>query len=138
MTQIYVNDIVFGAISSNLALSFVKEMKSKFEMSMVSELNCFLGLQIRQLKDDIFLSLSKYARELVKKFGLESTKHSRTSMSTTTKLSKDTSRKNVEQKLYRSMVGSFLYLNVSRLGISFSVGACARYQANPKKSLNFS
>ena len=87
-------------------------MKTKFKMSMVSELSFFLGLQIRQLKDGIFISQSKYARELVKKIGLESSKHSRTPTSTTTKLSKDASRKDVEQKLYRSMIGSLLYLTM--------------------------
>ena len=78
VAQIYVNDIVFRATSSDLALSFAKEMKLEFKMSMVVELNFFLGLQIRQLKDDIFLSQSKYVRELEKKFGLKSTKHSKT------------------------------------------------------------
>ncbi|KAL6312376.1 hypothetical protein AAG906_008048 [Vitis piasezkii] len=134
VVQIYVDDIVFGVTSSGLALSFAKEMKTKFEMSMVSELSFFLGLQIRQLKDGIFISQSKYARELVKKFGLESSKHSRTPTGTTAKLSKDASRKDVEQKLYRSMIGSLVYLTASRPNISFSVRAYVRYQANPKES----
>ena len=55
-------------------------------------------------------------------------------MSTITKLSKNASRKDVEQKLYRRMVGSLLYLTTSHPDISFSVGVCARYQANPKES----
>ena len=55
-------------------------------------------------------------------------------MSSTTKLSKDASRKNVEQKLYRSMIGSLLYLTPSCPDISFSVGAYAKYQANLKES----
>ena len=75
-----------------------------------------------------------YVRELVKKFSLESSKHSRTPMNTTTKLRKYTSGKNVEQKFYRSMIWSLLYLTTSHPEISFSVGVCARYQANPKKS----
>ena len=100
-------------------------------MSMVGELTFFLGLHIRQLKDKIFLSQSKYAKELVKKFGLESSKHSRTPMSTTTKLCKDASRKNVEKSFYRSMIGNLFYHTTSHPNISFSVGACARYQANP-------
>ena len=93
--------VVFRATSSDIALSFADEMKIEFKMSMVGEFTLFLGLQIRQLKYEIFLSQSKYARELVKKFGLESSKHSTTLMSTTTKLSKDAFRKDVEQKLYR-------------------------------------
>ena len=103
-------------------------------MSMVGELTFFLRSQVKQLKDGIFHSQSKYAREFVKKFGLESSKHSKTPMSTTTKLSKDESRKDVEQKVYRSMIGSLLYLTTSHPNISFSVGAYARYQANLKES----
>ena len=98
--------MVFGVTSSDFTLSFTEEMKTEFEMSMVGELTFFIGLQIRQLKYEIFLSQTKYARELAKKFSLESFKHSRTPMRTTTKLSKDTSRKDIEQKLYRSMIRS--------------------------------
>ena len=107
-------------------------MKTEFKLNIVGELIFFLGLQIRQFKDGIFLSLSKYARKVVKKFDLESSKYYKTLMSITTKLGKDASRKDVEQNLYRSIIGSLLYLTTSRLDISFSVGACARYQANPK------
>ncbi|KAL6345655.1 hypothetical protein AAG906_017391 [Vitis piasezkii] len=81
-----------------------------------------LDCKIRQLKYEIFLFQSKYAKELVKKFSLKSTKHSRTPMSTATKLSKDTSRKDVEQKFYKNMIGGLLYLTIS-LDLSFSVGA---------------
>ncbi|RVW69235.1 Retrovirus-related Pol polyprotein from transposon TNT 1-94 [Vitis vinifera] len=134
VAQIYVDDIVFGSTSSECALDFSKEMKSEFEMSMVGELTYFLGFQVKQLKDGIFLSQSKYARELVKNFGLESTKHFRTPMPTNLKLSKDESGKGVEETLYRSMIGSLLYLTASRPDIAFSVGVCARYQACPKES----
>ena len=89
---------------------------------------------MKQLKDGIFLSQSKYARELVKKFGLKSTKHFRTPMVTNLKLSKNESRKEVEETLYRSMIGSLLYLNASKPNVAFSVGVCARYQACPKES----
>ncbi|RVW15001.1 Copia protein [Vitis vinifera] len=125
VAQIYVDDIVFGSTSSECALDFAKEMKSEFEMSMVGELTYFLGFQVKQLKDGIFLSQSKYARELVKKFGLESTKHFRTPMPTNLKLSKDESGKGVEETLYRSMIGSLLYLTASRPDIAFSVGVIA-------------
>ena len=112
-------------------------MKNKFEMSMVSELTFFLGLEIRQLNDEIFLFQSKYAKELVKKFDLESTKHSKTFMNIITNFSKGTSRKDVKQMLYRSMIGSLFYLIESCLDIFSSVEACARYQANPKVTLNY-
>ncbi|KAK0579464.1 hypothetical protein LWI29_026695 [Acer saccharum] len=109
-------------------------MTHKFEMSLVGELSYFPGLQIKQLNDGIFITQAKYAKNLVKKFGLENAKHCDTPMSTTLKLSKDASGKNVEQTLYWGMIGSLLYLTVSRPDISFSVGICAKYQADPKKS----
>lgn len=129
VTQIYVDDIVFRSTSSEYALVFVEEMKSEFEMSIAGKLTYFLGFQVKQLKDGIFLSQSKYARELVKKFGLESTKHYKTPMASITKLSKDKSENEVDETLYRSMIGSFLFLIASRLDMAFSVGACVRYQA---------
>ncbi|KAK0579444.1 hypothetical protein LWI29_021263 [Acer saccharum] len=109
-------------------------MSLEFEMSLVGELSYFLGLQIRQMHDGIFITQAKYAKNLVKKFGLEKAKHCDTPMSTTLKLSKDASGKSVEQTLYRGMIGSLLYLTASRPDISFSVGVCARYQADPKES----
>lgn len=66
--QIYVDDIIFGSSSKKHIDNFVECMSSTFEMSMVGELNFFLGLQIKQLKDGIFLCQSKYARNIVKKF----------------------------------------------------------------------
>ena len=94
---------------------------------MIGELTHFLGLQIRQQDSSIFLSESKYAKNLVKKFGLESASSIRTLMSPNVKLTVDLFCKSVDSSLYRSMIGSFLYLTTSRLDISYSVGLCARY-----------
>ena len=109
-------------------------MQAEFEMSMIGELTHFLGLQIRQQDSGIFLSQSKYAKNLVKKFGLESTSSVKTPMSPNVKLTVDLLGKSVDPSLYRSMIGSLLYLTASRLDISYNVGMCARYQANPKES----
>ena len=109
-------------------------MQAKFEMSMIGELNHFLGLQIRQQESGIFISQSKYAKNLVKKFGLESANSVRTPMSLNVKLTVDFLGKSVDSSLYKSMIGSLLYLIASKLDISYSVGVCARYQTNPKKS----
>jgi hypothetical protein len=71
IAQIYVDDIIFGATLNSLALEFSKEMKQEFEMSMIGELNYFLGLQVKQTAEGIFISQSKYAKDLVKHFGLD-------------------------------------------------------------------
>ena len=91
-------------------------------------------MQIHQQDLGIFLSQSKYAKNLVKKFGLESARSVRTPMSPNVKLTVDLLGKSVDHSLYRSMIGSLLYISASRPDISYNVGVCARYQANPKES----
>jgi len=112
----------------SLAHEFSEEMKQEFEM------NYFLGLEVKQTVEGIFISQSKYARDLVKRFGLDGKSHARTPMSTSVKISSDLAGKSVDPSLYRSMIGSLLYLTASRPDIAFSVGVCARFQANPKES----
>ena len=56
VAQVYIDDIVFGATIDDRAIEFSEEMKKEFKMSMVGELTFFLGLQIKQKKEDIFIS----------------------------------------------------------------------------------
>ena len=99
--QVYVDDIIFGSTKDELAHNFSKLMQVKFEMSMIGKLNHFLGLQICQQESSIFLSQSKYAKTLVKNFGLESTSSVRTPMSLNVKLIIDLLAKNVDSSLYK-------------------------------------
>ncbi|KAK2459144.1 putative mitochondrial protein [Trifolium repens] len=134
IAQIYVDDIVFGGMSNTMVQHFVQQMQSEFEMSLVGELTYFLGLQIKQMEDTIFISQSKYARNIIKKFGMDNAAHKRTPAPTHLKLTKDEKGISVDQSLYRSMIGSLLYLTASRPDITYAVGVCARYQADPKVS----
>lgn len=109
-------------------------MQFEFEMSLVGELTYFLGLQVKQMDDNIVISQRKYAKNIVKKFGMDNASHKRTPASTHLKLTKDEKGKNMDQGLYRSMVGSLLYLTANRPDITFVVGVCARYQSEPKMS----
>jgi hypothetical protein len=134
IAQIYVDDIVFGGMTDALVKQFVHQMQSEFEMSLVGELTYFLGLQVKQMEDTIFISQSKYAKNIVKKFGMENATHKRTPAATHIKLTKDEKGVSVDQSLYISIIGCLLYLTASRPDISFVVGVCARYQAEPKMS----
>ncbi|CAJ2652046.1 unnamed protein product [Trifolium pratense] len=134
IAQIYVDDIVFGGMSAKMVKHFVQQMQSEFEMSLVGELTYFLGLQVKQMEDTIFVSQSKYAKNMLKKFGMDTAAHKRTPAATHLKLTKDENGIDVDQSLYRSMIGSLLYLTASRPDITFAVGVCARYQAKPKMS----
>ena len=134
VAQVYVDDIIFGSTKDELAYGFSKLIQAKFKTSMIRELTHFHGLQIRQQDSGIFLSQSKYAKNLVKNFGLEFTSSVRIPISPNVKIIVNLLRKSVDPSLYRSMIGSLLYLIASRPDISYSMGVCARYQANPKES----
>nr|GEU38580.1 hypothetical protein [Tanacetum cinerariifolium] len=107
-------------------------MHDEFEMSMMGELNFFLGLQIKQMEHEIFFNQSKYIKEMLKKFRLEDSKPTKTPMSTEIKLTKDDEADSVDSSKYRGMISSLLYLTASRPDIMFSVCLCACFQENPK------
>ena len=109
-------------------------MAREFEMSMIGELNFFLGFQIKQLKEGTFIHQEKYTKDILKKFKMDDCKPIKTPMPTNGHLDLDEGGKSVDQTLYRSMIGSLLYLTASRPDIMFSVCMCARFQANPKES----
>jgi hypothetical protein len=94
--------------------SFAKDMSREFEMSMMGELQFFLGLQIKQSKEGTFVHQAKYTKDIVRKFKMEDSKAMMTPMSTTTALDADEKGEHVDQKEYRSMIGSLLNLKVTR------------------------
>ena len=80
------------------------------------------------------MSQEKYARNIVKKFGLDSKKHASTPMSSSTKLNVESSEVEVSPTLYRSIIGNLLYLTASRPDITFNFGVYAIYQVAPTES----
>nr|GEV13424.1 copia protein [Tanacetum cinerariifolium] len=109
-------------------------MHDEFEMSMMGELNFFLGLQIKQIEDEIFFNQSKYIKEMLNKFGLEDSKPTKTPMSNEIKLTKDDEADSVDNSKYRGVIDILLYLTASRPDIMFSICLCARFQDNPKNT----
>jgi hypothetical protein len=101
---------------------------------MITELNFFLGFQIKQLKKGTLIHQEKYTNDILKKFKMDDCKPIKTPMPTNGHLDLDEGGKSVDQKVYHSMIGSLLYLTASRPDIMFSVCMCAPFQANPKES----
>jgi len=134
VVQIYFDDIIFGSTNVSLCNEFSKLMQDEFEMSMMGELKFFFGIQINQCKDGVYVHQTKYTKELMKKFKLEDCKVMNTPMHPTCTLRKEDIRSKVDQKLYRGMIGSLLYLTASRPDILFNVFLCARFQSDPKES----
>jgi hypothetical protein len=132
--QIYVDDIIFGSTNKSTCEEFSRIMIQKFEMSMMGELKYFLGFQIKQLQEDTFISQTKYIQDIFKKFGMKNDKPIKTPIGTNGHLDLDTGGKSMDQKVYRSLIGSLLYLCASRPDIMLSVCMCARFQANPKEA----
>ena len=114
VVEIYVDDTIFGCNNVTLSKKFSQLMESEFEMSLLGELNFFLGLQISQCENGIFLSQSKYAREMLKKFQMDECHPVSTPMVTGCKLTKVDDSPDTNQTEYRSMIGSLLYLTTSR------------------------
>jgi hypothetical protein len=131
--QIYVDDIIFGSTNKSSCEEFSRIMVQKFEMPMMGELRYFLGFQIKQPQDGTFISQTKYIQDILKKFVMKDGKPIKTPMGTNGHLDLDTEGKFVDQKVYRSMIGSLLYLCASRPDIMVSVCMCTRFQANPKE-----
>jgi hypothetical protein len=89
-------------------------MEKEFQMSMMGELTFFLGVQVKQMKQGTFVHQAKYTNDLVKKFNMAEHMPVSTPMSTATSLGPDEDGKAVDQREYRSMIGSLLYLTVTR------------------------
>jgi hypothetical protein len=125
--QIYVDDIKFGSTNKSFCDEFIKIMVDRFEMSMMRVLTLFLGFQIKQAKEGTFISQMKYTHDVLKKFGMDKAKPIKTPMGTNGHLDLDLGGTSVDQKVYRSMIGSLLYLCASRPDIMLSVCVCARF-----------
>nr|GEV07071.1 putative ribonuclease H-like domain-containing protein [Tanacetum cinerariifolium] len=134
LVQVYVDDIIFGSKKKELCNAFERLMHEKFQMSFMGELTFFLGLQVKQKKDGIFISQDKYVAKISKKFGFTEVKNASTPMETQKPLLKDEYSEEVDVHVYRSMIGSLMYLTSLRPDIMFAVCACARYQVNPNVS----
>ncbi|GKD77759.1 putative ribonuclease H-like domain-containing protein [Tanacetum coccineum] len=134
LVQVYVDDIIFGSTKQSLSTEFEQLMHKKFQMSSIGELAFFLGLQVQQRADGIFLSQDKYVYDILQKFGYSSVKSASTPIETHKPLTKDENEAVVDVHLYRSMIGSFMYLTSSRPDIMFAVCTCSRFQVQPKAS----
>jgi hypothetical protein len=132
IVQVYVDDIVFGGSSNSLIARFADVMSREFEMSMMGELLFFLGLQIKQSKEGTFVHQAKYSKDIVRKFKMEGSNAMATPMSTPIALDADEDGEHVDQKEYRSMIGSLLHLTATRPDIQLSVCLCSRFQASPR------
>jgi hypothetical protein len=114
--KIYVDDIIFGSTNRFSCEQFSRIMIKKFEMSMMWELKFFLRFQIKQPKNDTFISQMKYTQEILKKYGVKDAKPIKTPMGTNGHLEFDIEGKSIEQKVYRSMISLYsIYVHLDQI-----------------------
>ncbi|GJV86159.1 putative ribonuclease H-like domain-containing protein [Tanacetum coccineum] len=134
LVQVYVDDIIFGSTKKAWCDEFEALMKGEFEMSAMGELTFFIGLQVQQRPDGIFINQDKYVQEILKKIDLECVRTATTPYEAPKPKSKNEPDSPVNVHLYRSMIGSLMYLTASRPDIMFAVSACSRNQVTPTTS----
>nr|GEY50599.1 hypothetical protein [Tanacetum cinerariifolium] len=126
IVQVYVDDIIFGSMNKAWCDEFEVLMKREFEMSDMGELTFFLGLQVKRLPNGIFISQDKYVKDMLKKFDMESVRTATTPYKVPKHKYKDEPDDAVNVHLYRSMIGSLMYLTAFRPDIMFEVSACSK------------
>lgn len=134
IVEVYVDDIIFCCTNDDMCDMFSNIMQLEFEMSMLGELSFFLGFMVTQLPKGIFLSQTKYAKEMLKRFHMDECSSVSTPMTIGCKLGKEDDSPCVDQTKYRYMIRSLLYLIASRLGIMHGVCLVAHFQASPRES----
>ncbi|XP_035842185.1 uncharacterized protein LOC118488881 [Helianthus annuus] len=140
IVQIYVDDIIFGSTNDELCKEFEKVMKKKFEMSSMGEMKFFLGLQVEQLPDGIFVHQKKYVNDVLDKFNMSESSPISTPLALNHGIDNVSDSvttghgEKVDETLYRSIIGSLMYLTASRPDIMYPTCLCARYQSGPRKS----
>ncbi|GJS64393.1 putative ribonuclease H-like domain-containing protein [Tanacetum coccineum] len=134
LVQVYMDDIIFGSTTQSMCTEFEDCMHKRFQISSMGELTFFLGLQVKQQPNGIFISQDKYVADILKKFDFCSIKTATTPIVLNKPLVNDEDGVDVDLHVYRSMIGSLMYLTASRPDIMFAVCACVRFQVTLKAS----
>ena len=131
IVALYVDDLIFMSNNDGLKLEFKEVMKKEFEMTDLGLMRYFLGLEVRQMENGIFVCQKKYAGDLMKKYKLGKCNPVSTPMEVGVKLSKYDGGERVDATMYRSMVGNLRYLTCTRPDLLFSVGVVSRFMEEP-------
>ena len=130
---VYVDDLIITGDYTEEIHRIRENLSIRFQMKELGELKHFLGLEVERTKDGIFLGQQKYAKDLLERYGMLDCKPISTPMDPNVKF-KDEGKKLEDVTMYQRMVGSLIYLTLTRLDIAYSVGVVSRYMSNPKKS----
>ncbi|XP_017629107.1 uncharacterized mitochondrial protein AtMg00810-like [Gossypium arboreum] len=128
---LYVDDIIYTSSSTFLVDKFKSQMMNEFEMSNMGLLHYFLGLEVHQAEDGIFISQRKYTNDLLSKFGMLNCKSATTPMNINEKLQQEDKGEMENAKRFRNLVGGLIYLTHTRPDIAFPVSVISRFMQQP-------
>ncbi|PKA47383.1 Retrovirus-related Pol polyprotein from transposon TNT 1-94 [Apostasia shenzhenica] len=131
--SIYVDDLLVTGDDEGLIQNFKDQMKSKYEMSDMGQLRYFLGLEVHQSSKGIFISQKNYIQNVLKRFRMNECKAIDTPLSTSDKLKKEDGAPEANSEIYRSLIGSLLYVTISRPDLMFAASLLSRYMHQPSK-----
>ncbi|CAL1375783.1 unnamed protein product [Linum trigynum] len=133
MVCLYVDDLIYTGTSQRMIEEFKSAMMKEFEMTDLGLMKYFLGIQVKQSPGEIFISQEKYTEDMLKRFHMATCKPISTPMTLNEKLQRNDGAENVDGKLYRSLVGSLIYLTHTRPDICHSVSLISRFMNEPSK-----
>jgi uncharacterized cupredoxin-like copper-binding protein len=127
VVSLYVDDLFVTGSHEELIYKFKEEMKGAFEMTDLGKMTFFLGMQVQQKQNEIFVCQQKYAKEVLRKFNMEECKPATTPMNQKEKFCKEDEAERVDERLYRSIIGCLMYLTATRPDIMYAVSLLSRY-----------
>eukprot|EP00253_Pinus_taeda_P024114 PITA_24114 len=114
--------------------NFKTVMKEEFEMTDMGLLRYFLGIEVEKNGNEIFISQVKYVNEVLERFNMQESKAAITPTVMRLKLSKEDNNKDFDPSLYKSIVGSLMYLTSTRLDIMHAISLISRFMERPKEA----
>ncbi|KAL0392757.1 UNVERIFIED_CONTAM: Retrovirus-related Pol polyprotein from transposon RE1 [Sesamum radiatum] len=133
IVSLYVDDLIYTGNNEKMIQDFKEDMMKTFEMSDLGLMHFFLGIEINQEKEGIFICQRKYTETLLKKFKMESCKTVTTPLVTGEKYQKEDGSQKVDGSMYRSLIGSLLYLTATRPDIMFATSLLSRFMHSPSQ-----
>ncbi|KAL0375441.1 UNVERIFIED_CONTAM: Retrovirus-related Pol polyprotein from transposon RE1 [Sesamum radiatum] len=127
------DDLIYTGNNEKMIHDFKEDMMKTFEMSDLGLMHFFLGIEINQEKEGIFICQKKYTETLLKKFKMESCKTVTTPLVTGEKYKKEDGSEKVDGSIYRSLIGSLLYLTATRPDIMFATSLLSRFMQSPSQ-----
>jgi len=131
---LYVDDLIYMGNDRSMFNEFKKSMMKEFDMTDLGLMYYFLGIEVVQLSDGVFISHKKYALEILDRFKMKNCNSVSTPTDLSLKLIKDDARKKMNATLYKQMVGSLMYLTSTRLDIMYVVSLISRYMECPTEA----